>query len=209
MDDKQVMVEEARAKAAIYHFLAAVFSVHPTLESLQGIRSMAETLGIDCKQNFSLKELEQEYMELFVIPNPRYLAPYESVFRDRWLLPGSSGSGSASVGKKRKIKGLVMGESTVAVRETYLQMGLRSEEELPDHIGTELRFLAYLWEKEAEPAKEETMKLSGLRKTFLEEHPLKWISQLRERVQESDHLGYYQAAVEVAEAVLQNDANGN
>ena len=35
----------------------------------------------------SLDELDREYMELFVIPGPRYVAPYESVFRDRWILP--------------------------------------------------------------------------------------------------------------------------
>jgi len=39
------------------------------------------------------------------------------------------------------------------------------------------------------------------------ENVAKWIGELRERVGERDRLGYYRAAVEVTEALLQEDGD--
>ena len=198
--------EVVAERGSIYAFLAGVFCSAPTAESVHAVFQMALTLGISCPEGLSLSELEREFMDLFVVPNPRYVAPYESVYRDRWLLEPAPvtepGKGPAPLAMAR----LLMGESTMAVRQAYLQAGVLPEEDLPDHIANELRFMAHLWAREAE-ADGKAPALGDLRQRFREEHLLQWIGQLREKVAERDRLGYYRVALEVAEAVLQGDAD--
>lgn len=200
---KNDTADEARAN--IYNFLAKVFSSNPTPDSVRGVRQMAEALEIACPDDLSLAELEQEYMELFIVPNPRYVAPYESVFRDRQPLPAVLKRGSDPSEATHTVKGLLMGESTLAVWQCYLDAGISPAQELPDHIANELCFMAYLWTRQAQSSPVKAKSLAKLRADFRREHILKWIDQLRERVAESDRLGYYPAALHVAEVVLQND----
>jgi len=203
----QLIEEEAVAeRVRIYGFLAGVFCSAPTAESVHAVFQMALTLGISCPEGLSLSELEREFMDLFVVPNPRYVAPYESVYRDRWLLEPASGTEPGKGPAPLVMERLLMGESTMAVRQAYLQAGVLPEEDLPDHIANELRFMAHLWAREAE-ADGEAAGLADLRQRFREEHLLKWIGQLREKVAERERLGYYRVALEVAEAVLQGDAD--
>ena len=203
----QLIEEEAVAeRVRIYGFLAGVFCSAPTAESVHAVSQMALTLGISCPVGLSLSELEREFMDLFVVPNPRYVAPYESVYRDRWLLEPASGTEPGKGPAPLVMERLLMGESTMAVRQAYLQAGVLPEEDLPDHIANELRFMAHLWAREAE-ADGEAPGLADLRQRFREEHLLQWIGQLREKVAERERLGYYRVALEVAEAVLQGDAD--
>jgi hypothetical protein len=85
------------------------------------------------------------------------------VFRDHWLLPEVLKRGSNPGETGQTIKGLLMGESTLAVRETYLRAGLLPEQDLPDHIGNELRFLAYLCAIEADAPADEARTLAQTR----------------------------------------------
>ena len=64
--------------------------------------------------------MEREFMDLFVVPNSRYVAPYESAYRDRWLLPEQVGKD----GTPQVMKRLLMGESTLAVRRCFLEAGV-------------------------------------------------------------------------------------
>jgi len=203
----QLIEEEAVAeRVRIYGFLARVFCSAPTAESVHAVSQMALTLGISCPEGLSLGEVEREFMDLFVVPNPRYVAPYESVYRDRWLLEPASGTEPGKGSAPLVMERLLMGESTMAVREAYLQAGVLPEEDLPDHIANELRFMAHLWAREAE-AGGDAPGLTDLRQRFREEHLLKWIGQLREKVAERERLGYYRVALEVAETVLQGEAD--
>ncbi len=144
-------------------------------------------------------------MELFVIPGARYAAPYESVFRDHWLLPATLRPGSNPAETGLMIKGLVMGESTEQVRQCYIQAGIFPDAELPDHIGNELRFMAHLWALEARAQDEDASRLEDLREAFRQEHLLQWIHPLLARVGENDRLGYYRVVLEIAAIVLEND----
>ena len=202
-----IATSEAQAKARICGFLAGVFRSHPTDDSVRTLREMAAELGVACPNGFSLSELDQEYMDLFVVPTSRYVAPYESVFRDEWPLPAGLRRGSNPAETGGTVKGLLMGESTLDVRQCYLQAGLLAEEDLPDHISNELFFLAHLYESEADASESEAHVIAELRERFRREHVVTWIGELRERVAERDLLGYYRAALEVAEAVLQKEAD--
>jgi TorA maturation chaperone TorD len=199
------IARELKAQAELYCFLAGAFCSHPTEESVSTLGALTAELGIPCPAGLSLSELDREYMELFVIPGPRYVAPYESVFRDHWLLPPVLKRGSNPGETGETIKGLLMGESTLAVRACYLQAGLLPEEDLPDHISNELCFLAYLCEREAQAPADQARGLAELRERFRQEHTLKWVGDLRKKVTENDRLGYYHAALQVVEAVLREE----
>jgi TorA maturation chaperone TorD len=188
---------EARARASVYAFLASLFHSLPTEDSVRAVREMAGGLEIEDPGPFALKELEREYMDLFVVPNPRYVAPYESVFRDSWSNPVEDGA---------PIRGLLMGDSSLAVQRCYDEAGVAPEDELPDHVSTELRFMGWLWEQQAERESGDAAAIAELRIRFRADHVARWIADLRGRVAERDRLGFYAAALRVTEAVIESDA---
>jgi TorA maturation chaperone TorD len=196
----------AEERSRLYAFLASVLCSAPTADTARAVCQLASALGIPCPEGLALGDLEREFMDLFVVPNPRYVAPYESVYRDRWLLEPASGNEPGQGDTPQVVERLLMGESTMAVRQAYLRVGVLPEDDLPDHIANELRFMAHLWAREAE-AGGDAPALADLRQRFREEHLLKWIGQLHKQVAEKERLGYYRAALEVAEAVLQTDAD--
>jgi len=188
---------EARARANVYAFLASLFRSLPTEDSVRAVREMAGDLEIEDPGPVALKELEREYMDLFVVPNPRYVAPYESVFRDSWSNPVEDGAA---------IRGLLMGDSSLAVQRCYDEAGVAPADELPDHLATELQFMAWLWALQAEPESGDVAAIAELRSRFRDDHVARWIADLRGRVAERDRLGFYAAALRVTEAVIEGDA---
>jgi TorA maturation chaperone TorD len=166
---------------------------------------MAAAMGISCAQDLPLEELRQEFADLFRVPNPRYVAPYESVYRDRWLLAPGSGSTPEKDAVPLVMERLLMGESTTAVRQCFLEAGVFPSEDLPDHLGNELRLLSHLGTSEAERACGGNGNLGELRARLRGDHLLKWIGDLRAKVRENERLGFYSAALQVVEAVLEND----
>lgn len=194
---------ELQAKAEIFSFLAGVFRSHPTTHTVRALRELAGELGIACPDGFSLSEIDQEYMDLFIVPASRYVAPYESVFRDEWPLPSGLRRGSNPSETGGAVKGLLMGEATLDVRQFYLEAGLLPEEDLPDHISNELSFLAHLYQRQADDTAGEAGDIVKLRERFRREHLANWIGNLRERVGERDRTGHYRAALEVVEALLE------
>jgi len=188
---------EARSRASVYAFLASLFHSLPTEDSVRAVREMAGGLEIEDPGPFVLKDLEREYMDLFVVPNPRYVAPYESVFRDSWSNPVEDGA---------PIRGLLMGDSSLAVRRCYDEAGVSPADELPDHVATELQFMAWLWALQAEPESSDVAAIAELRTRFRDNHVARWIADLRGRVAERDRLGFYAAALRVTEAVIEADA---
>jgi len=188
---------DARARASVYAFLASVFHSLPTEDSVRAVREMAGGLEIEDPGPFVLNDLEREYMDLFVVPNPRYVAPYESVFRDSWSNPVEGGA---------PIRGLLMGDSSLAVRRCYDEAGVAPADELPDHVATELQFMAWLWALQANPESGDMAAIADLRSRFRVNHVARWIGSLRGRVAERDRLGFYAAALRVTEAVIEGDA---
>jgi TorA maturation chaperone TorD len=202
------LMAEARASADMYGFLATVFSSHPSPDSLTVLRRLAAEMEIECPGPVAIADLDREYMELFVVPNSRYVAPYESVFRDRRRLPAMLRPCPDSAEGGETITGLLMGDSTIEVRQTYSRAGIRPEDDLPDHIGNELRFIAYTWAQEAAAAPEDAAAWPEIRGRFRRDHVLQWVGLLREKVEERERLGYYSAALRVAEALLREDDAG-
>jgi len=184
----------------IYGFLAGVFGTAPTAESARAVSEMALALRIPCPDGQALDQLEREFMDLFVVPNPRYVTPYESAYRDRWLLPTGLGKDAT----EQVVGRLLMGESTLAVRQCFLDAGTLPLQDLPDHIGNELRLMAHLWGSEDRESGGPGSRRE-LRAKVRDDHLLQWIGQLRQKVSENESLGYFSAALDLAEVILKND----
>ncbi len=193
---------DAEERAGIYSFLARVLSTRPTLDSVWGLCQMAEAFGFGRLAHLPLEELDREYQELFVIPNPRYVAPYESVVRQ--------GRGSVDTvpdvraGSQASHK-LIFCELAQEVGEYCREAGLKTGQESPDHIGSELKVMAYLLWRQAHSSESEASRLASVRSEFRQKHLLQWIGTAREMVAERDKLGYYHNAYRLVEAVIEED----
>ena len=166
---------------------------------------MADDLALEPPEPAPLEELQREFMDLFVVPNPRYVAPYKSVFRDRLMPVARNGAADpADSGNTRK--GLLMGESSLLVRQCYEEAGVIPDEVLPDHIATELRFMAWLWDQQAVRDASGAAVIARLRERFRTDHLQRWIGPLREEVAERGRVGFYEAALSLTEAVLRSDS---
>ena len=185
----------------IYGFLAGVFGSVPTADGAHAVSQMALALRIPCPDGQALAQLEREFMDLFVVPNPRYVTPYESAYRDRWLLPTGLGTDAT----EQVVGRLLMGESTLAVRQCFLDAGTLPLQDLPDHIGNELRLMAHLWASEDRESGGGLGSRRELRAKVRDDHLLQWIGQLRQKVSENESLGYFSAALDLAAVILKSD----
>lgn len=193
---------EAPERAGFYGFLATALSAPPTHDSVWGICQMAAAFGFSPPDGFSLKDLSREYLELFVVLNPRFVAPYESVFRD--CLNGNVGERDGLAGATADTVTAVSG-SALDIRQYHLEAGLASNEQMADHIGSELRFMADLWWRQESASASEARRLASIRARFRNGHLLQWIDRLSKKVAENDRLGYYTTALKVVEAVVEDD----
>lgn len=181
--------------ARSYDVLAATFGSAPTEEKTSAVCTVAQALGVLCPDAFSPADTQREFMNLLVVPNSRYVAPYESAYRDGPIMPGRDGN-------PRRRTGLLMGKSTLAVRQAFLAAGVLPERDLPDHIANELRLVSHLWHVEARGNSEQAFAAARQRRLFIAEHLLCWIGELRDRIAQNSVTGFYRAAVVAAEALL-------
>jgi len=124
--------------------------------------------------------LGEAFDELFLVPGPKYLTPYESVFRDSRVL-----------GDGREVRGLTFGPSTDEVMRYYALAGVEISDrydELPDHVGLEVEFMRLLCEREEEQLSRGDVALArSIRETqagFLNRHLASWLPDLVARARE-------------------------
>lgn len=151
--------QNALLRANLYQFLAGVYLSSPSKEFVEQVLDVdliGQTgllLGEDTVAplhdilgsfagNESLAELQQEYMDLFIVPTGRYVTPFEDVYR-----------GLRLDGKQER--GPLLGDRAVSVKVFYRSTGADMDtgcKELPTHIGIELSFMSYLCEQEQQAA---------------------------------------------------------
>jgi TorA maturation chaperone TorD len=206
----------AEGRGQLYRFLAAAFLrppaaglVAPFLDC-EILTELGDRFGEDAvadlrrfKESFGgdYGSLDQEYQDLFVVPLGRYVTPYEAVYRDERMLEGE------------RVRGLLMGPSTLAVKALYRNAGVEVAAdvlELPDHVGLELGCMQSLCEAEArawEGADAEGAERAGeLQRRLLEEHLLQWVPALCARVRENAPGPFYRGIAALTEAFLRHEA---
>jgi TorA maturation chaperone TorD len=151
--------------------------------------------------NGEVEALQQEFNDLFAVPLERYVTPYEAVYRDVRV-----------VGEER-IRGLLMGPSTVAVLQAYREnhFAVRPEcPEFPDHIGVELSFMSLLCERERQGWEVGDMPAVHLLLTrelrFLEDHLLRWVPELSQRISANARTLFYRGIGHLTEEFIRADA---
>lgn len=202
----------AEARSNMYSFLSAFLLEPPslkllaplgqpdTLSNLAAVFGEAPTSHLqEFAQGFpqDTEALVQEYNDLFVVPLGRYVTPYESVYRDEREIEG------------RQVKGLLMGESALAVLQSYRLANASISEaflDLPDHAGLELSFMGYLCQRQAEALnrhdEQQSSELLQIQKDFLEEHLTPWMPALCARIRGNAEGPLYKGIAELIESFL-------
>jgi len=215
--DAENPVEMASGRRDLYRFLSSAFLETPTSELLAVLceESFQQALEDWCSPEVLeyfqqlpqamnsegvVNAVRQEFTNLFIVPGGQYVAPYESVHRDSRLVEG------------REVTGLLMGQSAQDVQKWYRLAALELDsnfKELPDHIGLEFHYLAYLCEKEREfGAAGDTSKLTRARemqRDFLKAHVLSWLGKFRDEIRSKAALPLYPAIASLAIEFCQGD----
>jgi|CXWL01.1.fsa_nt_gi TorA maturation chaperone TorD len=183
-----VLQEEAFADAATHLFGPTAIS--PLVEYAR------EAVDSPATQ----EELRREFMNVFKIPGPQYVTPYESVFRDGREVEG------------QVVRGLLMGPSAVDVQRWYRLAAVDVSDvykDLPDHIALQLNFLAHLCGKEDEfiADNDEThlQRAWEMERDFLMAHVVSWIPALRDRIHEKCQHRYLRAVADSAVRFTRRD----
>jgi len=132
---------------------------------------------------------EQEFTRLFLGPGRPVAHPYESVVRE----------------------GRTMGETTLDVRRRLTAEGVAPNGcSLPDHVGIELAFMAYLAAREAlawEAGEDDVARgLLQKQEAFLREHLGAWLPQFSRRILAGRPSVHYGELAQRAEAFVASDA---
>jgi TorA maturation chaperone TorD len=171
--------DERAAGADLYAVLAACWR-EPTAELVEAVDDGALDSVVPGVDTVSIDALRREYTRLLIGPGEMACPPYESVHRD---------------GESEDATGPVLGPSTDAVERWYREYGLAVDPdwvEMPDHVATELEFVAYLFST-GEPA------AAG---QFLEEHLRVWLPEFLDDVAAATELSYYATLAETTRTVL-------
>ena len=220
--------EMVEARSNTYRFLSALYSSCPSLELIMAVKEKGFLIAFNdlVGPEFDLEAMQEsiesmdntcdelclEYNHLFVVPNPRYVPPYESVYRDKWNIE-YCGIPEIDLSPKRKIiKGLVWGQSTAKVKRGYEKAGFVISEDykdLPDHIGLEFEFMSVLSNKEKEFRKlkdrNRAIEYLNSEKDFLKKHILVWVPNFCTKVEESTDYAFYRMMAKFTKKFIQWD----
>lgn len=207
----------ATARANMYKFLSAAFVEPPSAALLAPLLAegfvgeLEEVLGaaaVDDLRQFvrgfqgDYEGLDQEFQGLFMVPLGRYVTPYEAVYRDEREVGGA------------RVQGLLMGPSTLAVKQLYREAGAAISEDfkdLPDHVGLELACMEFLCAAEARAWErgdlDEVHRIRGFQRRLLHEHLLQWVPALCGRIRETAPGPFYRGIASLTEAYLRREAD--
>lgn len=219
----QLNHQDALLRANLYQFLAGVYLSSPGkafVDHVLDVDFIEQTgllLGEDTvaplhdilgsvDSNKSLAGLQQEYMDLFVVPAGRYVTPFEDVYR-----------GLRLDGKQER--GPLLGDRAVAVKVFYRSTGANLDtrcKELPTHIGIELSFMSYLCEQEQQASHKATQRDTDVELSeidvyrlwqlkFLHEHLTDWFPQLSRAIQTNAVTPFYRGLARFTEQFLNQD----
>jgi putative dimethyl sulfoxide reductase chaperone len=208
-------VRWAAARGDMYRFLSGAFVEPPRevfvapllangfvaeLEEIFGAAAVEDLRRFVSGFEGDYAGLVQEFQDLFMVPLGRYVTPYEAVYRDE-----------RQVGDTR-VRGLLMGPSTLALKELYREAGVQIAEDfkdLPDHVGLELACMAFLcdaesraWERDA-PA--EVRRMRDFQRRLLQDHLLQWVPALCSRIREKAAGPFYRGIARLTQVYLESE----
>lgn len=204
------LIKLRRARHDVYAVMGGAFLAPPTerlLRALTAAEFLGDADGLFGPRGFdALKQYQRsaeqapdlprqthhEFMNLFKVPGGQYITPYESVFRDTWEVAG------------KQVRGLLMGQSAANVQKWYRLAAVEISDEyndLPDHIGLELNFLAHLCAKEQEFTDRDDQgrltRVWEMERDFLAAHVVSWVAQLRDTLYEKSQHAFFRTLADL------------
>lgn len=191
-----------RARQQVYGFFAVLLLRQPTPESLAGLlceqglaglqalfpgEPAVQRLGLLAKERsrglWPHAEFLSDFESLLRVPGENYLHPYEAAYAT-----APEGGGQARLCTAR----------TQEVARAYAAQSLGPGEgspELPDHLGVELEFMAYLCGHAASRLEEDDREDAGrytmLQETFFQEHLEQWAFDCLSRMEARAQTPFY------------------
>jgi TorA maturation chaperone TorD len=140
--------------------------------------------ALDTNSSSELDDILWEYTRLFIGPYKLPCPPWESVYTSP--------------------KRLMMQDAAAEVKEMYQKAGLTmgSGEIMPDHIGTELNFLAVLFGKMSEEAENKEHYIEMI-KRFQKDHLLKWVPRFTHDMEEAAKSPFYKTLARTTRTLLE------
>ena len=207
MEEFKSYYELARGRADLYGFFSGIYLNEPTKELVDKFteEEFIANLGqvFDEASLTPLKDfardfkgdyagVKQEFQDLFVVPGPKYLTPYESVY----------------------ITDMMMQEPLIGVRRMHSRASAKQQGQplyalAEDYIGLELDFLRVLCEREAtawaEERKADALSFVELEVEFQREHLMKWIADFCAKTKELARLDLYPSISALTQEYVESD----
>ncbi|MBI4602244.1 MAG: molecular chaperone TorD family protein [Planctomycetes bacterium] len=214
MDGTATMTESS-LRGQVYGFLAFGYHYPPDREQAPrlaaseraarelGLGNLGDAFGELARlvRGAAQDLLRQDFDDLFMVPGPRYVTPYESVYRD------------PPIEANARVAPRTYGPSTQAILAYYSRIGLQITKgyvELPDYVGLEMACMEYLCTREAECAAAgrdpEAENVRALERRFLREHLGAWVAPLAARIREKAGTEYYRTLAGVTADWVRRDA---
>jgi len=160
----------------------------------------SEDLYRDFAREADAERLAIEHAALFVVPGPQQTFPFETSYRERLVVDGQSRPGR------------MMGYAALQVQRAYLEWGVPTDldtDELPDHAGVELRFMALLVaaERLSLGCVDQRCAAAILRMEadFLNGHILQWFPQWLECVSRRAQWPFYKSGAMILRSFLETE----
>jgi TorA maturation chaperone TorD len=165
-------MQDRRLDAGELELLSRLFAYPDEPPAAADLARIETTWGEDGDQE-AFQALQAEYVRLFINALPEITCPpYGSVY----------------------LEGVLMGESTVRLRNLYSRYGWQTDE-MADHIAVELEFLVLLAALGEDRAIKEDYQ-------FVWDHLHLWAPAFFDRVEENDRSGFYRAASRYARKII-------
>ncbi len=183
-------------RSGLYGFLATVYRSEPTETQIKGMKSSSfqEALGeldfgfLENNEAQLAHDLAVEYAALFLGPGG-HISPHESV--------------------QVEDGGQLMGAAATAVQNYIETCGFEYDADyhgFPDHISTELEFMAEVTRREALAWQErdtaKTINCLEYEHEFLDRHLGRWVQIFCEKVLERAELPFYRRIVELTQKFM-------
>jgi TorA maturation chaperone TorD len=166
-------------------------------------------LGGECEElchNFvseaDVGRLAIEHAALFVVPGPQQTFPFETSYREPCVVAGEWRPGR------------MLGYTAAQVQRAYLDWGLPTDldtDELPDHAGVELRFMALLTAAERLSFRRDDRRFCATilraEADFLHIHICQWFPRWLECVYQRARWPFYKSVARIIRGFLEAEEN--
>jgi TorA maturation chaperone TorD len=208
------------ARAEVYRFFAALLLNQPTPELLGGLLTEKGASALDAlfpqhPVAARFKELVEQYSRgtwrdedflldyesMFRVPGDAYIHPFESVYRNQNVAMGQPN------------RSMILGPHALEVARMYQAEGLGPREnaaELPDHLGVELEFMAFLCDQRAAALKagdrETALAFRCKEHLFLTEHLLEWGPECLGKIEQGASTPLYRYLAGLLKSFLEEES---